>query len=124
MGIYFLKVIGRVTRTRCEICSKLTVKIPKLCRGRLSGVFIVNLKQISHLALVFLSLTLSRCMSTENRSLQNFSHFLWYQPSKEIPYSKSTDVILVSLLLALKIIHAFSSIFEIFSKSTVLITNG
>ena len=28
-GIYLLKVNNRNTRTRCEICSKLTVKIPE-----------------------------------------------------------------------------------------------
>ena len=28
-GIYLFKVINRNTRTRCEICSKLTIKIPK-----------------------------------------------------------------------------------------------
>ena len=29
-GIYLLKVNNRNTRTRCEICSKLTIKIPVL----------------------------------------------------------------------------------------------
>ena len=28
-GIYLLKVNNRNTRTRCEICSKLTIKIPE-----------------------------------------------------------------------------------------------
>ena len=28
-GIYLFKVNNRNTRTRCEICSKLTTKIPK-----------------------------------------------------------------------------------------------
>ena len=28
-GIYLLKVNNRNTRTRCEICSKLTIKTPK-----------------------------------------------------------------------------------------------
>ena len=50
-GIYLLKVNNRNTRTRCEICSKLTIKTP--------GVFIVNFEHISHLVLVFLLLTLS-----------------------------------------------------------------
>ena len=45
-GIYLLKVNNRSTRTRCEICSK-------------SAVFIVNFEHISHLALVFLLLTLN-----------------------------------------------------------------
>ena len=43
VGIYMLKVNNRNTRTRCEICSKLTIKT----------------EHISHL-LVFLLLTLNR----------------------------------------------------------------
>ena len=50
---YMLKANNRTTRTRCEICSKLTVKTPER-RWHGSGVFIVNLKHISHLALMFL----------------------------------------------------------------------
>ena len=38
VGIYLLKVNKRNTRTRCEICSKLT--------RRRSGVFIVNFEHI------------------------------------------------------------------------------
>ena len=44
--IYLLKVNNRNTRTRCEICSKLTI-------------FIVKSEHISHLVLVFLLLTLN-----------------------------------------------------------------
>ena len=29
MGIYLLKVNNRNSRTRCEICSKLTIKAPE-----------------------------------------------------------------------------------------------
>ena len=50
------KVNNRAARTRCEICSKLTIKTPE----RRSGVFIVNFEHISHRFLVFLLLTLSR----------------------------------------------------------------
>ena len=50
------KVNNRTARTRCEICSKLTIKTPE----RRSGVFIVNFEHISHRFLVFLLLTLSR----------------------------------------------------------------
>ena len=53
-GNYMLKVNYRNTRTRCEICSKLTIKTPERRRGRRSGVFIVNFEHISHLVLVFL----------------------------------------------------------------------
>ena len=49
-GIYMLKVNNKNTRTRCEICSKLTINIPE---RRRSGIFIVNSEYISNLALVF-----------------------------------------------------------------------
>ena len=52
MGIYLLKFNNRNTRTRCEICSKLTIKTPE----RRSGVFIVNFEHVSHLVIVFLLL--------------------------------------------------------------------
>ena len=34
---------------RCEICSKLTIKLPKRCQWRRFGSFIVNFEHISHL---------------------------------------------------------------------------
>ena len=58
-GICLLKVNNRNTRTRCEICSKLTIKTPGRRHWRRSGVFIVNFEHISHLVLVFLLLTLN-----------------------------------------------------------------
>ena len=58
-GIYLLKVNNRNTRTRCEICSKLTMKTPEKRQWHRSGVFIVNFEDISHLFLVFLLLTLN-----------------------------------------------------------------
>ena len=55
-----LKLIeARSTRTRCEICSKLTMKIPERRQWRRSGIFIVNFEHISHLVLVFLLLILN-----------------------------------------------------------------
>ena len=59
VGIYLLKVNNRNTRTRCKICSELTIKTPERRHWRRSGVFIVNFEHISHLVLVFLLLTLS-----------------------------------------------------------------
>ena len=56
-GIHLFKVNNRNSRTRCEICSKLTIKTYQWWR---SSVFIVNLEHISHLVLMFLFLTLSR----------------------------------------------------------------
>ena len=58
-GIYLLKVNNRNTRARCEISSKLTIKIPEQRQWRRSGFFTVNFEHISHLALVFLLLTLT-----------------------------------------------------------------
>ena len=58
VGIYLLKVNIRNTRTRCEICSKLTIKMPERRHWRHYGVFI-NFEHISHLVLVFLLLTLN-----------------------------------------------------------------
>ena len=48
-GIYMFKVNNRNTRTRCEICSKLTITTLEQLHWRRSGVFIVNFKHISHL---------------------------------------------------------------------------
>ena len=53
-GTYLLKVNNRNTRTRCEICLKLTTKTPERCHWRRYGVFIVSFEYISHLVLVFL----------------------------------------------------------------------
>ena len=41
-SIYLLKVNNKNTRTRCEICSTLTIKTPKRRDWRRSSVFIVN----------------------------------------------------------------------------------
>ena len=59
MGIYQLKVNNRNTRSRCEICSELTIKTPERDDWRRSGIFIVNFEHISHIVLVFLLLTLN-----------------------------------------------------------------
>ena len=45
-GIYLFKVNNRNTRTRCEICSKLTINTPQRRQWRRSGVFIVNFEHI------------------------------------------------------------------------------
>ena len=58
-GIYLFKYNNRNTRTRCEICSKLTIKTPERRQWRRSGIFIVNFEHISHHVLVFLLLTLN-----------------------------------------------------------------
>ena len=59
-----LKVNNEITRKRCEICSKLTIKTPERCPRRSPVVLIVNYENISHLFLVFLLLTwTSKCQS-------------------------------------------------------------
>ena len=40
------KVNNRNTGTKCEICSKLTIKIPDQRHWRRSGVFVVNFERI------------------------------------------------------------------------------
>ena len=54
------KVNYRNTRTRCEICLKLTIKTLERHEWSRVGLFIVNVEHISHLVLVFLLLNLSR----------------------------------------------------------------
>ena len=69
-GNYMFKVNNKNTRTRCKICSKLTIQIPERRHWRRSGIFIVNFwrrsgifivnsEHISHHVLVFLLLTLN-----------------------------------------------------------------
>ena len=58
-GNYMFKVNNRNTRTRLKYVQKIT-KRPEQHHWRCSGVFIVNSEHISHLALVFLLLSLSR----------------------------------------------------------------
>ena len=58
-GSYMFKVNIRNTRTRCEICLKLTIKTPERRQWSRSSVFIVNFECISYLVPVFLLLTLS-----------------------------------------------------------------
>ena len=45
-GNYMFKVNNRNTRTRCEICSKLTIKTPERCQWDRSRDFIVKLEHI------------------------------------------------------------------------------
>ena len=55
---YMFKVNYRNARTRREICSKLIIKTADRRQWCRYGVFLVNSEHLSHLALVFLSLTL------------------------------------------------------------------
>ena len=58
-SIYLLKANNRNTRTRCEICSKLTIKTLGRHQWHRSEVFIANFEHILHLVLAFLLLTLN-----------------------------------------------------------------
>ena len=64
-GNYMFKVNNRNTRTKCEICSKLTIKAPKQSHWRHSDGFIVNFEHILDIFLFFLLLSLSRKMSAD-----------------------------------------------------------
>ena len=57
------------TPEQCEICSRLTIKIPEQYKWRCSGVFIVNLEEIPHI-LVFSFLTLNKLNARWVSSLQ------------------------------------------------------
>ena len=46
VGNYMFQVNNKRNRTRCEICSKLTIQTPERRQWRRSGVFIVNFEQV------------------------------------------------------------------------------
>ena len=70
VDIYLLNVNNRTTRTRCEICSKLTINTPERRQWHRPGLFIVNFEYISHFVLVFLSLILNmRRLKAFHRSI-------------------------------------------------------
>ena len=46
-GIYLLKVNNRNTRTKCEVCLKLTTKIPERHHWCRSGIFVVNFEPMA-----------------------------------------------------------------------------
>ena len=65
-GIYLLKVNNRNIRTRCSICSKITIKNN-----------VVNFEHISHLLLVFVLLTLNIQLPTglsQHAGLDSWKH--------------------------------------------------
>ena len=66
-GIYLLKVNNRNTKTRCDMCSKLTVKKPEQRQWRHSVIFIVNFDHF-----------ITPCCST---SIVNFGHAIAYTTS-------------------------------------------
>ena len=59
VGINMFKVKNKNTGTRCEICSKLTIKTPE---RRQFAISIFNSEHVLHLVLVLLKLTLNKQM--------------------------------------------------------------
>ena len=53
-GNYMFKVNNRNSRTRCELCSKLTIKITERLHDVVLVSLLITLKHISHLVLVFI----------------------------------------------------------------------
>ena len=108
------EVNNRITRIRCKICSKLTVKTPERCQWRRSAVFIANFEHISYLFLVFLLLTLHNLMLAEMETLHCDYFLVQSQQWKHHNnvwnllkvYNKDTrGVVLESLLLTLNRFH-------------------
>ena len=60
VAIYFFKVSNGNIRIVCEVCLKSTTKTPERGHCRLSGISVINFKQISHIVLVFPLLALSK----------------------------------------------------------------
>ena len=57
---YLFNANSRSTRKRCEIYSKLTIKIPERRQWRRSVVFNANFQHISHFLQLFLQLALNK----------------------------------------------------------------
>ena len=68
-GIYLLKINYRNTRTRCEICSKLTIKTQERRQWHGFGVFDVNFEHILQLVLVFLLINIEHVITDWVRTL-------------------------------------------------------
>ena len=66
-GIYLLKVYNRNTKTRCEICSNLTVKTPERRQNDVIGVVLVS----------FL-LTLNIFQTLSSVSIVDFEHVIFW----------------------------------------------
>ena len=78
-GIYLPKVKNRNTRTRCEVCSKSTIKHQSGSQWRRSSVFIVNFEHISPFVLAFLLLTLTcNCWLGIKWHIEDPVKYLWW----------------------------------------------
>ena len=73
-NIYLFNVCNKTSRKRCEICSKLTIKIREWhhwCRR--SGVYIVSFEYISHIFPVFILMTF---LFKESNRVFTLTHFI------------------------------------------------
>ena len=75
-SIYLFKTNNRKTKKRCEICSNLTIKIPRRRRHQVS---IVNFEHKSNLFLFFLLLTLIKSMPAGKWLCKWFSSGIYCQ---------------------------------------------
>ena len=62
-GKFIFEVNNRNTRTKCQICSKLTIKTPERRQWHRSSHFIINFEHISHLVLVFFIVNFEQVVS-------------------------------------------------------------
>ena len=86
-GIYLFKVSNRNTRTRCEICSKLTIKTPKRRQGFLW--FLVADSQDSKFlsgSVAERSLILIISLSLISRYWKSFSSHCWNRSVQALTY--------------------------------------
>ena len=66
--IYSCKVKFGNTRTMYEMCSEIWIQTGERCQWHCSSVFFVHTEQISHIAVVFLLLTLNKQMPFVNNN--------------------------------------------------------
>ena len=109
-SIYLLKVNNENTRTKSEICPKLTIKTPERLQLRRSGVPIANFEQISHFLWIFPLLTLNKYMPTWKGQPNRNILFPFYVPLKS---SKSISFIPFLFLTVVRHQIVHFTIFEI-----------
>ena len=78
-GIYLLKVNNRNNRTRCEICSKLTIKIPERRQWCRSGVWSERGGVLYFMSISYIVETLSKpLLNFQNLLTSKFLKILWF----------------------------------------------
>ena len=79
---YMFKVNNRNSRTRCEICSKLTINIPEW-HWRRSGIFIVNFEHFPHFAIVCKCRLGVFCKYIYSAKTKLIRFFVWQRRSQQ-----------------------------------------